>query len=103
MSPSGRNPCGGNKWILLSGCEHHKLKKAAAAAKEKALAAFRKRYPTADMGQFTTEVEFDEKNNSTGEVEFMAGPAWLQNPNEVGENNWSRAMRIALGFGNFHY
>ena len=55
------------------------------------------------MSQFTTEVEFDEKNNRTGDVEFMAGPAWLQNPNEVGENNWSRAMRIALGFGNFHY
>ena len=33
----------------------------------------------------------------------MAGPAWLQNPNEVGEKNWSRALRIALGFGNFHY
>ena len=44
-----------------------------------------------------------KKNNPTGEVEFMAGPGWLQNPDEVGEKKWSRALQIALGFGNFRY
>ena len=48
------------KWLWTP-----QAKKAAAAAKEKALAAFRKRYPNADMSQFTTEVEFDEKQEKS--------------------------------------
>lgn len=42
-----------------------------------------------------------KKNNPTGEVEFMAGPGWLQNPDEVGEKKWSRALQIAPGFWEF--
>ena len=72
-------------------------------AKAKALAEFQKRFPNAYVRQFTTEVEFDDKKHAAGEVEFKARPEWLQNPDDVGENNWSRALRVALGFGNFPY
>ena len=51
----------------------------------------------ADMMQLTTEVEFDVKHNATEEVEFKAGPGWLQNPDEVGEKTEADALRVALG------
>lgn len=41
--------------------------------------------------------------NGTELVEFIAGQGWLQNPDEVGEKNWSRALQITLAFGNIPY
>lgn len=46
------------KWLSTP-----QAKEAAAATTENALVEFRKPYPNADMSQFTTEVEFDEKIN----------------------------------------
>lgn len=83
--------------------ETPQAKKAAAAAKAKARVEFQKRFPNAEIRQFTTEVIFDEKHNETGEVELKAGPGLLQDPEEIDGNNWSRALRVALGFGNFPY
>ena len=34
---------------------------------------------------------------------MVRGPGWLQNLDEVNEKNWSPALRVALGFGNFPY
>lgn len=69
-------------------------------AKAKALAEFKRKYPNADMGNFTTEVTFDDKNRAMGEVYFKAGPGWFQDPDEVGKKNVV-VLRIALGFRNF--
>lgn len=47
----------------------------AAATKEKALAEFKERFPNADMSQFTTEVESDEKITQQDKSQFMVcGP-----------------------------
>ena len=73
----------------------------AAATKEKALAEFKERFLNADMSQFTTEVESDEKITQQDKSQFMVrGPEWLQNPDEVNEKNWSPDLRVALGFAN---
>ena len=47
----------------------------AAATKEKVLAEFKERFPNADMTQFTTEVESDEKLTQQDKSQFMVrGP-----------------------------
>ena len=80
------------------------VKKAAVAAKAKARAEFQKRFPNADIRQFTIEeVIFDEKHNATGEVELKAGLGLLQDPEGIDGNNWRRALSVALGFGSFPY
>lgn len=56
-------------------------------AKAKALAEFKRKYPNADMSNFTTEVTFDDKNRAMGEVYFKAGPGWFQDPDEVGKQS----------------
>ena len=87
-----------SKWLSTP-----QAKKATDAAKAKALAEFQRRFPNTDTRHFTTEVVFDETHNGTGEVEYKAGLGWLQYPEEIDEKNWSRALWVALGFGNFPY
>lgn len=55
--------------IHMDFLETTQVKKAAAAAKAKARAEFQKRFPNADIRQFTTDVVFEEKHNETGEVD----------------------------------
>lgn len=64
-----------HNWILALGTSW--AKKAAAAVKAKALSEFQERFPNVDTSQFTTEVEFGDKNSATGKVEFMARLGWL--------------------------
>ena len=76
----------------------------AAATKEKALVEFEERFPNADMSQFTTEVESDEKITQQDKSQFMVrGPEWLQNPDEVNEKNWNPDLRVSLGFANIRH
>ena len=44
-------------------CEHNLFSQ---EAKAKALAKFKRKYPNADMSNFTTEVTFDDKNRAMG-------------------------------------
>ena len=44
-------------------CEHNRFSQ---EAKAKALAKFKRKYPNADMSNFTTEVTFDDKNRAMG-------------------------------------
>ena len=44
-------------------CEHNHFSQ---EAKAKALAKFKRKYPNADMSNFTMEVTFDDKNRAMG-------------------------------------
>ena len=80
--------------------------KLAAAAKAKSLSYFKQRFPNADMSAFTIEVDFDENHKATGEVFFKEGQRSLKSVYGSDRNNWSEAMKNALGLhhdGGFPY
>ena len=75
------------KWILQSSCQRHKPKKASVAPKAKALAEFLKRFPKANMRQFTRS-------------RIQGLPGLAAKSRRGWWKNWGRALRVALLVGN---
>ena len=68
----------------------------AKAAKAKAISAFKKRFPNADMSRFKVQVDFDAKHKATGEVFFPENADAWADVLLIDRKNWTQAMKDAL-------
>ena len=70
-------------------------------AKEKAWKDFKIKYPFADISKLTAQTDFIDKKHATADINFKAGPDFLQSVSGSDRRYWSVEMKKALGIGGF--